>query len=526
VQRVRRAIAVVVVLAVLPGVAAAEDVPLDRSLEQLDDDRTVVAERLDEARDLEQDARSRLAAVDAELEAAEAELAALEADLEAAIAAVADARERERLARTELAQVLDELDAAELDLADGRSRLEDRAVLAFKHGQLGYAEVVFLAGDINDLVASGRYLRHILADDRELVAEIEALVEGVRSSRDRSMALRREAEVQAALAADAAATIEAATADQARLAELIRVRRAEREAVFVELRDDRAAIESHLAGLEAESQRIEAQLAAIARDQEREAARLAEELERAAELKRLAAEEAQRRYEEEQRRYDEAVRQAALEEEERQRREREAADDCAVVTEQARAEAEAEGRDPDAVTDEARVVEACGPAPAAPAPAAPAPPPPPPPPPPPSGGVGGGEPSVGGWTRPMSGPVSSGFGQRWGRMHRGVDIAAPTGTPVVAARPGVVVHVTNGCHPTSSSGCGGGFGNYVMVAHDGGFATVYAHLATVQVGVGQSVSAGTQLALSGNSGNSTGPHLHFEIRVGGSAVNPCGYIRC
>ena len=133
---------------------------------------------------------------------------------------------------------------------------------------------------------------------------------------------------------------------------------------------------------------------------------------------------------------------------------------------------------------------------------------------------------AGGWLRPTSGRLTSGFGPRWGRNHNGVDIAAPIGTPVVAARAGTVVHVTNGCNPTSSWGCGGGFGNHVIVAHAGGMATVYAHLSTVATGSGQQVSAGQQLGGIGNSGSSYGAHLHFEVREAGVPRNPCGYISC
>jgi murein DD-endopeptidase MepM/ murein hydrolase activator NlpD len=483
----------IVVLAMLPGVAAAQDVELDGALDELGSERDAVVEQLDVARDREQDARARLAAVDAELDDAEASLATLEAELAAATAALDDARDREADARAELLTVTAELTEVEAELARSRELLSDRIVASFKHGQIGYAEVFFVAGDISDIIATGAYLGRVLEGDRQLVAEVEHLVAGVESQRAAAQALRREAERQAGLAAAAATDVEQAVAEQERLTELVRVRREEREEMFVALRDDRTAIEGHLAGLEAESQRIEAQLAEIARQQAAEAERLAAELQR-------QAEEEQRRYEEEQRRYEAAQREAEQQRlREQEQRERAAADSC---------EEQGAGGD------------GCGSAPAAPAP-------PPPPPPPPSSGVGGGgQPVVGGWTRPAPGPVTSGFGPRWGRMHRGVDIGVGVGTAVVSARPGTVVHVTNGCHPTSSPGCGGGFGNYVTVVHDAGFATVYAHLAGVVVGVGQSVGAGQAIGTSGNSGNSTGPHLHFEIRIAGDAVNPCGYIAC
>lgn len=115
---------------------------------------------------------------------------------------------------------------------------------------------------------------------------------------------------------------------------------------------------------------------------------------------------------------------------------------------------------------------------------------------------------------PVSGPVTSGFGPRWGRMHEGIDIAIPTGTPVGAAAPGTVIH----------AGWLGGYGNLVVVDHGGGLSTAYAHNSSISVSVGQSVGTGTVLALAGSTGNSSGPHVHFEVRVGGNAVDPLGYL--
>ena len=134
--------------------------------------------------------------------------------------------------------------------------------------------------------------------------------------------------------------------------------------------------------------------------------------------------------------------------------------------------------------------------------------------------------SSGGWVRPTAGPLTSPFGPRWGRNHNGVDLGGGMGATVVAARDGTVVSVVTSCHPSSSWGCGGGFGNYVTIAHAGGMATIYAHLASVSVSVGQQVSAGQGVGGVGNSGNSYGPHLHFETREAGQPLNPCGFINC
>lgn len=117
-------------------------------------------------------------------------------------------------------------------------------------------------------------------------------------------------------------------------------------------------------------------------------------------------------------------------------------------------------------------------------------------------------------TWPVQGVLTSRFGPRWGRMHNGVDLAANTGTPVIAAASGQVI----------SAGYNGGFGNLVLIDHGGGFVTAYAHLNSINVGVGQSVGAGNSVGTVGNTGNSTGPHLHFETRVNGVAYDPLQYL--
>jgi murein DD-endopeptidase MepM/ murein hydrolase activator NlpD len=115
---------------------------------------------------------------------------------------------------------------------------------------------------------------------------------------------------------------------------------------------------------------------------------------------------------------------------------------------------------------------------------------------------------------PVNGPVTSGFGMRWGRMHEGIDIAVPTGTPVWAAAAGTVIY----------SGWLGGYGNLVVVDHGNGLATAYAHNSALLVAVGQVVAQGDTIALAGSTGHSSGPHVHFEVRVNGVAVDPLLYL--
>lgn len=110
---------------------------------------------------------------------------------------------------------------------------------------------------------------------------------------------------------------------------------------------------------------------------------------------------------------------------------------------------------------------------------------------------------------------TSGFGPRWGRMHEGHDWAGATGTPIHATADGVVVH----------AGRQGGYGNLVKIKHDFGFETRYAHLSRIRVNVGERVSRGERIGDMGTTGRSTGTHLHYEIRKGGTAINPMKYIK-
>ena len=122
--------------------------------------------------------------------------------------------------------------------------------------------------------------------------------------------------------------------------------------------------------------------------------------------------------------------------------------------------------------------------------------------------------SSSGFIWPVHGVVTSGYGWRWGRMHEGIDIAVSSGTPVVAAASGTII----------VAGWMGGYGNLVVVDHGNGIATAYGHNNTVTVGVGQAVAQGQLIAYSGSTGHSTGPHVHFEVRVNGAAVDPFGYL--
>jgi murein DD-endopeptidase MepM/ murein hydrolase activator NlpD len=461
------------VLALLPAVALAQPGPSSRALDQVERERDRVEAEVDELRAREGDARARLVEVEEILLEAEADLARAVAELEEAEAALAAADAAAATARARLAEVRADLEATEVELAVAVASLETRVVAAFKYGQVSFTEAFSGVRDFGDFMTSTTMVAHVLDGDRILVTEVQDLVVAAEAQRAEAQVLRVTAEREREAAASAAARIEAATQEQERSLARIAEQRDEREQLFEELRDDRAAAEGHLAGLEAESTRIADQLAEIARQQAAEAA-------------------------------------------ERARQEQAAA----VAAEQARLAREA------AAAEQARQEREAGQAPSDPAPAVPG----------TGSGSGAGLPGAGdttaappvatGWIRPVPGVVTSPYGPRWGAWHYGVDLRGEVGATVVAAQPGTVITATDACHPTSSWGCGGGFGNYVTVVHADGLATIYAHLSSIAVGAGQYVGAGQAVGAVGNSGNSYGPHLHFEVRLAGVPQNPCGYIPC
>ncbi|MEU5787836.1 M23 family metallopeptidase [Micromonospora purpureochromogenes] len=123
------------------------------------------------------------------------------------------------------------------------------------------------------------------------------------------------------------------------------------------------------------------------------------------------------------------------------------------------------------------------------------------------------------WVIPMAGAeITSCYGQRWGTLHAGIDFAMPAGTPVRAAFGGTV---------EKAGDVGDGYGISVVVNHGNGYLTHYAHLSTTKVGVGEKVGAGETLGLEGSTGDSTGPHLHFEVHQGQlwNQIDPAPFLR-
>lgn len=119
-----------------------------------------------------------------------------------------------------------------------------------------------------------------------------------------------------------------------------------------------------------------------------------------------------------------------------------------------------------------------------------------------------------GFLNPAPGTLTSSFGTRWGRRHSGIDIGADAGTEIYAVKSGRVIF----------SGIADGYGNYVKLDHGNGLQTAYGHCSALAVNEGDEVKKGQIIAYVGSTGNSTGPHLHFEVRVDGEFKNPLDYV--
>lgn len=134
------------------------------------------------------------------------------------------------------------------------------------------------------------------------------------------------------------------------------------------------------------------------------------------------------------------------------------------------------------------------------------------------------------WPVPGHTNITSTYGYRWGTLHKGIDISdgGIEGQPVVASRSGTVTRADNACphnYPKNSScGCGGGYGNRVEISHGDGTSTLYGHMLTITVSVGQTVNQGDIIGYVGCTGYSTGTHLHFEIKQNGTQVDPMPYL--
>ena len=379
-------------------------------------------------------------------------------------------------------------------------------------------QLASLAQDLDRAESEVEGREEELADADRRLAEVEAVVNEVAAAVDRQRGAVGEAERRLEAVEAEAAEVFEAFADRAtrmykegpNLSFQVLLSSGDAQDAMsrtsylrVATQADRASMEA----LDAAETAVEAERGRLAEEQERLEGMLAEQQELLAEAERLresralaaanaraemerieaetddleAEQEAlealiRQRQEEERRRAEEARREAERQEAARRAAEREAAQREAVQREAAQREAASS----------------------------------------PSGGgeTRTSEPSSSGFAWPLCAPVTSEYGPRWGRMHRGIDQGASTGTPIGASKAGTVIF----------AGRQGGYGNLTLIDHHDGVVTAYAHQSRFAVSAGASVSQGQTIGYVGNTGNSTGPHLHFETRVNGSAVNPRQYL--
>lgn len=372
--------------AAVPSMAATATRPTGGSFEDARRKIAAVEAQLNEA-------RATRSGAEAALREADAQLAALEAAVNAAGAAV-DAQE---LAVDEAAGRLGKLEA---EVDHYRQAFAARAAELYKRGVALPFEAVLEAGSISDAIDRSAYIQALNSSDQaniELLSATRTAVEGER---------RRLAEERDRLAA--------MKAEQEQLLAKVAELRQHRALAAAEARTNVTQLEQEKDNLEAESRRI----AALIRERERAATAAAAAAKRAGSPERLVGGS-------------------------------------------------------------------------------------------PSGVVG-----TSGYIWPRCDTVTSEFGRRWGRMHQGIDIDGDTGNAIYASKAGTVIF----------AGRSNGYGNLVLVSHGDGVVTAYAHQSAFAVRDGQRVAQGQRIGSVGNTGNSTGPHLHFETRVNGTPVNPRRFL--
>lgn len=426
---------------------------------------------LEQARQEREQVRRERAAAAAQLDvsrAADAEVAAALADLTAQVSAqqglVEDARRQ--LAAAEEARIAAEERVVEaVQAQDGlRDQLRERAVAGFVGEGLNDAALLLSVEHPNEALRRTALMASVQADTANVLEDFRALEED-----------RVVAQAQA----------DAAQREAAELQEHL-------SRVLDDLQQQRQAQAALKAEMERRVQGWQAQVAAFTQEEQELTAYIQAEVAAAEARRRAAEEEARRRAAEEEARRQAAAEQARQVEDQRQRSASEPATGTASAPSGGSGPSQGEG----ASDGGERSAEADAS-------------------PPPRAGA-----SSSGWQWPVSGRVTSGYGYRvhpifgTSRLHAGLDITGGTGTPIRAARSGTILF----------SGWRNGYGNTVMILHDGGVVSLYAHQSRTAVSNGDTVSGGELIGYVGSTGWSTGPHLHFEIRVNGSAVDPRPYL--
>jgi len=407
-----------------------------------------------------------LQVLDARRAALDRELAGLNAELDVAQGVLDGAEAALSRTTTRLLATQERLDRTRRRLAARQDDFASRTRASYMYGGSGaYAGLVFDLENAEEFSRGVKYARAVLHYDHEQVVAIASLERQVQRTTIALQRLRAERTRQRAAAVRERNAVAAIVARREAVAAQVAAQVQVHKETVEELEGDRRTYAAMVEQLRVESAQLEAELRRLARIAARRAAR-----------QEAARQEAARQ---------EAARQEAARQE--------AARQEAARQEEARQE-EARRDDQQATRTRAPAAQ---------------------PPPAPSTSS-----SSSGFLWPADGVKTSDFGWRThpifgtGRLHSGIDIGAAYGSAISAAASGTVV----------SAGTMSGYGNVVVIDHGGGIATLYAHQSSVAVGTGQAVERGQTIGYVGSTGYSTGPHLHFEVRVNGTPVDPMGYL--
>ncbi|CAN5867642.1 hypothetical protein BH23ACT8_BH23ACT8_04080 [soil metagenome] len=462
-DRARRLLTGLCILAMLlpaTAVLAAEDPESD--LEEVEQRIEDARERVEEVDGERTVTIADLERIDAQLGILDGKLAELQSELAVAEAELGDAERRVAATTAELTRTEGERNATQQALAGEREQFTRRTRATYMYGGTDPTIVALSTRSVADFTRAMEYVQRIVEVDRDRVNQVSGLVRQVEAATDELEALRAKQTAQQQAAEAQRDDVAGLVAEEEEVRAVVAAERQKRQLVLNQLDSDRATHLAMISSLEEESDK------------------LTEEIRRIEEERRLGEE---RRQQEEEARRVAAAQEQEQEQEQGQEQEQE--------REQAAASRSSSGGGGG------------------------------------GGRGGGGSPppeeapaSTGRMQRPADGPITSRYGYRvhpiFGtrRLHAGIDFGGGYGAPIYAAESGTVI----------SAGSRGGYGNTIVVDHGGGTTTLYAHQSRFAVSGGAQVGRGQVIGYIGSTGYSTGPHLHFEVRINGAPTDPAPYL--
>ncbi|CAN5330420.1 hypothetical protein BH20ACT8_BH20ACT8_05580 [soil metagenome] len=480
-DRARRLLTGLCILAMLlpaTAVLAAEDPESD--LEEVEQRIEDARERVEEVDGERTVTIADLERIDAQLGILDGKLAELQSELAVAEAELGDAERRVAATTAELTRTEGERNATQQALAGEREQFTRRTRATYMYGGTDPTIVALSTRSVADFTRAMEYVQRIVEVDRDRVNQVSGLVRQVEAATDELEALRAKQTAQQQAAEAQRDDVAGLVAEEEEVRAVVAAERQKRQLVLNQLDSDRATHLAMISSLEEESDK------------------LTEEIRRIEEERRLG---------EERRQQEEEARRVAAAQEQEQEQEQEQGQGQEQGQEQE--QEQGQGQEQEQEREQAAASRSS------------------------SGGGGGGgrggggspppeeaPASTGRMQRPADGPITSRYGYRvhpiFGtrRLHAGIDFGGGYGAPIYAAESGTVI----------SAGSRGGYGNTIVVDHGGGTTTLYAHQSRFAVSGGAQVGRGQVIGYIGSTGYSTGPHLHFEVRINGAPTDPAPYL--